>query len=74
MLKWSINMAKRIKSAVIQQSKNLPRVYLIPIFQSASSDPMRLKEISDLVARIILYSNKRGRPSKQQEEDYQDAA
>jgi len=67
-------MAKRIKAAVIQQIKDLPRVYLIPINTVSSTDPMRLKEISDLVARIILYSNKRGRPSKHQEEGYQDAA
>jgi len=73
MLNWSMKMAKRITAAV-RQFKTLPRVHLIPIPQSTISDPLRLKEISELVARIVLHSNKRGRPSKQLEEGYQDAA
>lgn len=74
MLKWSIKMAKRVKAAVVQQFKTLPRVHLIPVPPSSSLDPLRLKEISDLVARIVLHGSKRGRPSKQPEEGYQDAA
>ena len=61
-------MARRIsKSGKMAAPENL-RVELIPISHSINLDILRNKEIQNMVAQIVLLGQKRGRPSKKEEE------
>ena len=49
--------------------RDLPRLELIPVAEEINSDPLRIKEIHDLVAQVVLLGQKLGRPSKKEEID-----
>lgn len=49
-------------------------VHLIPVNEKRFSDPNRVSELTNIVARIVLTSNKRGRPSTRCEEEIPYAA
>jgi hypothetical protein len=74
MLNWSIKMAKCAYNAVKERLEYSTHVNLIPVNEKRYSDPDRISELELLVARIVMCSNKRGRPSKQSEEDFPHAA
>ena len=66
-------MAKKLARAATQAAPEMLRVQLIPTTNLSASDPLRLKEINELVAQIVLLGQKRGRPSRKEEVN-QDAA
>ena len=72
--KWSHYMAKILKSRGQPRTFELPRVDLIAVPLEESSDPMRDKEIRDLLAKMILLAHKRGRPSAETLEEESSAA
>jgi len=47
---------------------------LVPIYESNVSFHERSEEVKDLIAKLILMSRKRGRPSIDSGEEFQDAA
>jgi hypothetical protein len=57
-------MAKKLGSHGLHVKRDLPRVHLIPAKDLDASDPMRQKEIVDIVVQIILLGRCRRRPSK----------
>lgn len=52
-------MAKKINPSGHRTKREIPRVELIPVQEIALSDPMRIKEIGDIVASIILLGRTR---------------
>jgi hypothetical protein len=66
---WWCNLAKVRRVKANRALGELPRTELIPVIEMMDSNPIRYKEIHDLVAQIVLLGQKRGRPSKQEEED-----
>ena len=67
MLSWSIRMSNKRKG-------NEFKVHLIPVNEKRFSDPNRISELHNIIARIVLTSNKRGRPSTRCEEEVPYAA
>lgn len=65
---WSLSMAKRLSSRAIKCMDQLPPIQLIPISSVEGTDILRVKEIEDIVAQIVLIGQKRGRPSRKEEE------
>lgn len=66
-------MAKALARVGVKSKYDIPRVELIPVQGKFDSDPLRIREIQDLVAKIVLLGSKRGRPCKT-EEGVKDAA
>lgn len=54
-------MAKKLNSPVQRTMREIPRVELSPVLEIALTDPMRLKEIGDIVAQIVLLGRSRRR-------------
>lgn len=71
---WRKYMARKTSRVGDKPKLDWLRVQLNPVTGVSDSDPMRLKEIHDLIARIVLLGNKRGRTSKKEMEGVQDAA
>ena len=65
---WSFIMAKKNGSNSKKQTEKLPKLIIAPTNNESASCPMRIKEIQDLVAEIIILGVKRGRPVKSEGE------
>jgi hypothetical protein len=65
---WRTIMAKKIGSNSKKQNETLLKIIIAPTDDESSACPLRIKEIQDLVAEIIILGIKRGRPSKKNEE------
>jgi hypothetical protein len=65
---WSTVMAKKTGSNSKKQNRPLPQIFIEPTNDETASCPLRIKEIQDLVAEIIILGTKRGRPSRSEEE------
>lgn len=65
---WSSIMAKKIGSNSKSETEILPKITFAPTTNESAMCPLRIKEIHDLVAEIIILGVKRGRPSHSQEE------
>lgn len=61
-------MAKKTGSNSKKQNRPLPQIFFEPTNDETASCPLRIKEIQDLVAEIIILGTKRGRPSRSEEE------
>jgi len=70
---WSTLMANKVTPFGSRKNPELPKIEWFPVGDTAVNEPLRDKEIHDLVAQIVLLGKKRGRPSKPEEAD-QDAA
>jgi hypothetical protein len=66
-------MARKSAGVGKYASSEQLRVHLIPAKDSTVADPLRLNEIADLVAQIVLLGRSRRRVSKEEKEG-QDAA
>jgi hypothetical protein len=65
---WRSNMVKKTGSNSKSEDKPLLKIIITPTTDESALCPMRIKEIQDLVAEIIILGMKRGRPSHKQEE------
>lgn len=65
---WSHLMAKKDGRNSNKKDKQLPTVTIAPTNDEAALCPLRINEIQDLIAEIIILGKKRGRPSSHQEE------
>lgn len=65
---WSFIMAKKNGSNSKKENKPLSKVFIAPTNNESASCPLRIKEIQDLVAEIIVLGVKRGRPAKDERE------
>lgn len=65
---WRSNMVKKIESDSKSEDKPLLRIIIEPTTDESALCPLRIKEIKDLVAEMIILGMKRGRPSKKEEE------
>jgi hypothetical protein len=74
MFEWSIKMAKGCYPANKDRIGQPTSIHLIPVNETRFSDPNRISELHTLVARIVLISSKRGRPSHHSREESCDAA
>jgi hypothetical protein len=61
-------MAKKTGNDSKLKTKPLPKITFIPTTDESALCPLRIKEIKDLVAEMIILGTKRGRPSHHQEE------
>ena len=61
-------MAKVRKEKSNKDNNSLPKVFIAPTTNEASSCPLRIKEIQDLVAEIVVLGLKRGRPARNEME------
>lgn len=72
--KWSVTMAKA-KKAIEHLSKNKEiKVELVPVYIPDVEFQEQKKVIQNLIARMLISSQKRGRSSKDQEENFDYAA
>lgn len=62
-------MARRAVRGADKANPIQLRVYLNPATESVASDPLRLSEIADLVAQIVLLGRSRRRVSKREREE-----
>lgn len=67
-------MAKRIAALSSAAKRAIPRVELIPASVSADQDPLRRKDLDDLIAQIVLLGRRKGRCKPQRDEEERDAA
>lgn len=65
---WRSNMMKKTGSDSKSEDKPLLRIIIEPTTDELAMCPLRIKEIKDLVAEMIILGMKRGRPSQKQEE------
>jgi len=65
---WSSIMAKKTGSISKKSNEQLPKIFIVPTDNASASCPLRIREIQDLVAEIIILGSKRGRPSSRTEE------
>lgn len=61
-------MAKQNKKDTKLKTRPLPKITFVPTTDESALCPLRIKEIKDLVAEMIILGTKRGRPSQEQEE------
>lgn len=66
-------MAKKLNPSADRTKREIPRVELIPVHGIALLDPMRIKEIGDIVANIVLLGRAR-RKSKESDAEVLNAA
>mgnify|MGYP000857671070 CR=1 FL=1 len=65
---WSVTMAK-LKNAVEHlRNTNEIKVELIPAYMPDADFQDKKEEVQNLISRILLSTQKRGRPSKDREE------
>ena len=57
-----------------EQREQELKVHLIPVTNFYLSEPNRIEDLKVLVAKIVLSSSQRGRPSKSQEGEMPHAA
>ena len=67
-------MAKVKKAIEHLKKKREINVELIPVYIPDSEFQEKKDEIQNLIAKILISAHKRGRPSKQDEEDFKYAA
>ncbi len=72
--KWSVTMAKTKKAIEYLSKRKEIKIELIPVYISEIEFQEKKKEIQNLIARMVVSTQKRGRPSKDQEEDFEYAA
>lgn len=72
--KWSVTMAKAKKTIEHLNKRKEIKIELIPVYVSEIEFQEKKKEIQNLIARMVVSTQKRGRPSKDQEEDFEYAA
>jgi len=65
---WSRLMATKDGKNSKNKEKQLPNITIAPTNNEAALCPLRINEIQDLIAEIIILGKKRGRPSSHQEE------
>lgn len=61
-------MAKKVKNTSNSQNEVSPKMTIAPTTDESVLCPLRIKEIKDLVAEIIILGTKRGRSSHKLEE------
>lgn len=66
-------MAKKLNPSAQRTKREIPRVELIPVHGITLLDPMRIKEIGDLVAKLVLLGRVR-RKSKECDAEVLNAA
>jgi hypothetical protein len=72
--KWSVTMAKAKKVIGHVSKRKEIKIELIPVYISESEFQEKKKDIQNLIARMVVSTQKRGRPSNDQEEDFEYAA
>ncbi len=72
--KWSVTMAKAKKAVEHLNKRKEIKIELIPVYVSEIEFQEKKKEIQNLIARMVVSTQKRGRPSKDQEENFEYAA
>lgn len=58
---WRYLVAKKFNPPGHRALREIPRVELSPVFEVALTDPMRIKEIGDIIAQIVLLGRSRRR-------------
>ena len=72
--KWSVTMAKA-KKAIEHLRKNKEiNAELIPAYMSSVDFQEKKTEVQNLIAKMLISSHKRGRPSNKDEEELNHAA
>ena len=61
-------MVKQNENDTKTKTRPLPKITFEPTTDESALCPLRIKEIKDLVAEMIILGTKRGRPSQDQEE------
>jgi|TARA_B110001454_G_scaffold219194_1_gene251335 hypothetical protein len=72
-LNWSFKMANQSAKNNKAQHDHLPKIILIPSQNSKIDGHKKSEEILYYLTQIILLSDKKGRPSKNQFPEVQDA-
>jgi len=67
-------MAKAKKAVEHLNKRKEIKIELIPVYVSEIEFQEKKKEIQNLIARMVVSTQKRGRPSKDQEENFEYAA
>jgi len=65
---WSVLMAKTKKAVEHLKKKKEIIVELIPAYMSEVDFQEKKEEVQNLISRILISTNKRGRPSKDEDE------
>lgn len=71
---WSETMAKPKHAAVNLKKKKEIKVNLIPVYISDSEFQEKKEEVQDIITKILISTQKRGRPSMKYVEDSKYAA
>ena len=67
-------MAKYRHRKAHEPLRELPRVELIPVYESKAEFEKRVQDVRILLARMVMNSKKRGRPTEKVWEEELDAA
>lgn len=67
-LQWSVTMAKIKKAVEHLRNKKEITVELIPTYMPEADFQEKKEEVQNLISKILISTNKRGRPSKDEEE------
>lgn len=71
---WSINMAHRCAKKEEARNDDLPKIILMETQNDKIDRQKKSEEILYYLTQIILLADKKGRPSKEQFPEVQDAA
>jgi hypothetical protein len=70
---WSLKLAKKILAISKREPREIPAIEWIPTQEISDQDPLRMKDLDELITKIVL-SGRSQRKSVSCEEEVQDAA
>jgi hypothetical protein len=71
---WRLLMTKRKSLKGVTGSSKIIKIKLIPSPESLIEFEERKNEVQDIISKMIILATTRGRPRKDEQEDYNNAA
>jgi len=67
-------MAKRFATLSKRAKRAIPKLEMIPVQDSPGQDPLRLKDLDDLIAQIVLLGRRKERRGVSRDKEQNNAA